>query len=128
MCGKFHTCIYHKQHRVGTSKVITVNNDGNDRVECCVNGTCPCGSLHYALQHLTSNSIINNTSEFVVISTSTILIGSGNLHNNTLTGNDATVLCNHSATRFCTWKCYRNAPCRYLCNNYNVIVHCVMTP
>ena len=45
-----------------SSKVITVNNNGNDSVECCVDGTCPCGSLHYALQHLTSNSTINITS------------------------------------------------------------------
>ena len=69
------------------SEMITVNNDGDISIECCVNGTCLCGSLYYVLQNLimTSNSIINITSESVTLHTTTP-IGSGNLHNVTITG------------------------------------------
>ena len=81
-------------------KVITVNNDGDISIECCVNGTCPCGSLYYAFQNLTSNSIINVTSESVTLRTTTP-IGSGNLHNITITGNGATIMCNNSGGVYC---------------------------
>ena len=104
---------------VESDLVITVNNDGDASVECCVNGTCPCGSLYYALQNLTSNSIINITSESVTLNTTTP-IGSGNLHNITITGNGATIMCNNSGGVYCescsdviiegiTWdECYTN--------------------
>jgi len=82
------------------SKVITVNSNGTNTTECCVNGTCPCGSLYYALQNLTSNSIINITSESVTLNTTTP-IGSGNLHNITITGNGATIMCNNSGGVYC---------------------------
>ena len=81
-----------------SSKVITVNNNGNDSVECCVDGTCPCGSLHYALQHLTSNSTINITSESVTLNTTT---PRGSLNNITITGNGATIMCNNSGGVYC---------------------------
>ena len=80
--------------------VITVNNDGDISVECCVNGTCSCSSLYYTLQNLTSNSIINITSESVTLHTTTP-IGSGNLHNITITGNGATIMCNNSGGAYC---------------------------
>jgi len=83
------------------SKVITVSNDGDTSgVECCVNGTCPCGSLYYALQNLTSHSIINITSESVTLNTTTP-IGSGNLHNITITGNGAIIMCNNGGGVYC---------------------------
>ena len=65
-----------------------------------MNGTCPCGSLCYALQNLTSNSIINITSESVTLNTTTP-IGSGNLQNITITGNGATIMCNNSGGVYC---------------------------
>ena len=82
------------------SKVIIINNDGTNTTECCVNGTCPCNSLHLALQNLTSNAIINITSESVTLHTTTP-IGSGNLHNITITGNGATIMCNNSGGVYC---------------------------
>ena len=82
------------------SKVITINNDGTNTTECCVNGTCPCNSLHLALQNLTNNSIISIISESVTLHTTTP-IGSGNLHNITITGNGATVMCNNSGGVYC---------------------------
>jgi len=80
------------------SKVVTVNNDGDDSVECCVNGTCPCGSLYYALQHLRSNSIVNITSESVTLNTTTPI---GSLNNITITGNGATIICYNSGGVYC---------------------------
>ncbi|XP_065892222.1 uncharacterized protein [Dysidea avara] len=79
------------------SKVITV---GNTSIECCMNGTCLCASLHYALQNLENDSIINITSESVTLHTTTP-IGSGNLHNITITGNGATIMCNNSGGVYC---------------------------
>ena len=66
------------------NKVITVDSNSNDNDTCCVTGGCPCGSLTLALQNLTSNSIINITSESVTLHTTTP-IGSRNLHNITIT-------------------------------------------
>ena len=81
--------------------VITVSNDGDISIECCVNGTCLCGSLYYALQNLTSNSIINITLESVTLYTTTPILGSGNLHNITITGNGTTIMCNNSGGVYC---------------------------
>ena len=82
------------------NKVITVDSNSNDNDTCCTTGGCPCGSLILALQNLTNNSIINITSESVTLHTTTPL-GSGNLHNITITGNGATIMCNNSGGVYC---------------------------
>ena len=47
---------------VACDVVITVNNNGNDNDNCCVNGRCPCSSLLSALQDVSDNTVINITS------------------------------------------------------------------
>ena len=82
------------------SKVVTINNCGINSTACCVDGSCPCSSLSFALENIMNNTIINITSESVVLNTTTS-IGSGNLHNTTITGNGATIMCNNSGGVYC---------------------------
>ena len=82
------------------SKVVTANNHGVNSTACCVDGSCPCSSLSFALENINNNTIINITSESVVLNTTTP-IGSGNLHNITITGNGATIMCNNSGDVYC---------------------------
>ena len=56
-------CGYHEYN-----KVININHKGNNSIECCVNGTCPCSSLETALQHGINNTLINITSPKVRLS------------------------------------------------------------
>jgi len=82
------------------SKVITINNQGNSTTLCCVDGSCPCSSLSFALEKLNNNTIINITSESVTLNTTTPK-GSGNLNNITITGNGATIMCNNTGGMHC---------------------------
>jgi len=82
------------------SKMITVNNQGFNTTACCVDGSCLCNSLSFALKNLSNNTILNITSESVILNT-TISIGSGNLQNITITGNGAIVMCNNSGGVYC---------------------------
>ena len=82
------------------SKVVTINNRGKYSTACCVDGSCPCSSLSFALQNLKNNTIISITSESVTLNTTTPM-GSGNLHNITMTTNGATILCNNSGGVYC---------------------------
>ena len=82
------------------NKVIEVNNEGNDRTSCCMQGMCLCASLFKALQQIENNTVINITSPLVTLHSSTEM-GSGNLDNITITGNGATVACNNSAILTC---------------------------
>ena len=52
---------------VACDVVITVNNNGSDSTNCCVNGTCPCSSLSSALHDVSDNTVINITSESVTL-------------------------------------------------------------
>ena len=81
------------QH-VHSYKVITVNNSGSNSTTCCMNGTCLCNSFHDALQSIESNTTVIITSEFVLLEDS-VYVGVEYLHNVTLTGNDAVVMCNN---------------------------------
>ena len=81
------------------SKVVTINNHGINNTACCVDGSCPCSSLPLALENIMNNTIINITSESVL--NTTTLLGSGNLHNITITGNGATIMCNNSGGVYC---------------------------
>ena len=82
------------------SKVVTIKNHGINSTTCCVEGSCPCSSLSFALENTMNNTIINITSESVPLNTTTS-IGSGNLHNITITGNGATIMCNNSGGVYC---------------------------
>ena len=83
------------------SKVIIINsNNGNDNIECCVNGECPCSSLSTALLNIDNNTIINITSELVALN-NTATMGSGKLTNITIIGSNVTIMCNNSGGVYC---------------------------
>ena len=78
---------------ISQCKVITVNNDGNNSTNCCIQGECSCGSFSDALQHLENHTIINITSQSVPLRGR---ISIANLNNITIFGNDASIACNNS--------------------------------
>ena len=83
------------------SEVITINTTcGSDNTTCCVDGECVCSSLSTALFYMTSNTVINITSESVTLEDN-IKMGSGDLNNITVTGNGATIMCNNSGGVYC---------------------------
>jgi len=83
-------------------KVITINTTGGSDIKrCCVKGECPCSSLSTALQSMTSNTVINITSQLVTLHRN-VTMGSGDLINITITGNDATIMCNNSGSVQCS--------------------------
>ena len=85
------------------SKVIEVNNEGNDSSSCCIKGACLCGSLHAALYHANHNSVINITSSLVMLQNVTYMhMVKGYLNNVTITGNEVTVACNNSGVLSCS--------------------------
>ena len=88
VCLCFITIIVH-------SKIITVNNSGNNSTTCCMEGTCLCNSFHDALRSIENNTIINITSEFVSLEDTTY-VGIEHLNNVTLTGNNVVVMCNNT--------------------------------
>ena len=93
--------VFLSQNVVG--KVITINtNNGNESNACCADGNCPCSSLSSALQSMTSNTVINITSEYVTID-KIVKMGSGqrNLDDITISGNGATILCSNNASIVC---------------------------
>ena len=50
------------------SKVITINSTGGSgNATCCIDGECVCTSLSTALLSMTSNTVINITSELVTL-------------------------------------------------------------
>ena len=57
-------------------------------------------SLSTALLYMTSNTVINITSESVTLE-GNIKMGSGDLNNITITGNGATIMCNNSGGVYC---------------------------
>ena len=85
---------------VACDVVITVNNNGSDNDTCCVNGICLCSSLSSALHNVSDNTVINITSESVTLH-DIVGMGSGNLNNITITGNDATIMCNNTGGVYC---------------------------
>ena len=80
--------------------VITVNNNGDNSTNCCVNGTCPCSSLSSALYDVSDNTVINITSESITLH-DIVGMGSGNLNNIIITGNGATIMCNNTGGVYC---------------------------
>ena len=78
---------------ISQSKVITVDNTGENRTHCCVKGKCPCGSFLNALQHLESDTLINITSQSVSLRGFSRIAG---LINIIISGNGAVIMCNNS--------------------------------
>jgi len=81
-------------------KVITINNNGRNITECCEKGMCLCSSINAALSSINNNTVVTITSKMVPLTVRT-LMGSGNLHNITITGNGATIMCNNSGGVYC---------------------------
>ena len=81
-------------------KVITIHNKGNSSTECCTNGQCYCNSFSKALTDLEDNTIINITVQLVMLD-SHVTMGSGSLHNVTILGNNATVMCKNQSSVVC---------------------------
>ena len=85
------------------SKVIKINTTGgSDNTTCCVDGECVCTSLSTALLYMTSNTVINITSESITLE-GNIKMGSGDLNNITITGNGATIFCNNNGSLHCEY-------------------------
>ena len=82
------------KHHVCSSKVIIVNNNGSNSAACCMNGTCLCSSLHDTLQSIENNTVVNITSEFVLLEDRTY-IRVKHLNNVNITGNNVVVMCNN---------------------------------
>ena len=92
------------------SKTIIVNNNGNDSITCCANGGCFCNSLWDALYYIENNTIINITSESVLLEdnvcTACNKSGYVPINNVTVTGNNVVVRCNNKGGMF--WKSGNN--------------------
>ena len=66
------------------------SGDGDGNLICCVYGNCSCNSLDHALANLTSNVLINITTDMTL----SLLIGASNLVNVSIIGhNNPTVNC-----------------------------------
>ena len=81
------------------SKVVTVNNIGSNSTTCCMKGSCLCNSLYDALQSIDNNTIINITSDSVLLE-AYAYSRLEHLYNITITGNDIMVMCNNKGSMF----------------------------
>ena len=77
------------------SKVIIVDNNGQNTTDCCVDGKCPCSSLFSSLQHITDSTIVNITSESVELHSITTLHSTSDI---TITSNKTIVKCNNTGS------------------------------
>ena len=75
------------------SNVITVNNDGQNSTECCVDGRCSCSSLFNALQNIRSSTVINITSESVELHDYTRVDSRYNIN---ITGDNIVIKCDNT--------------------------------
>ena len=83
------------------SKVITINNSGNDSIACCINATCTCNSLSTALTYIKNDTTINIASEFIIMK-EVVHVEEDYLGNIVITGHHTTVLCNNTGR--ITWE------------------------
>ena len=79
--------------------VITINSNGSNATDCCVNGTCLCSHLSSTVYHLQSNMVINITSNTTLYNN--VYIKSRRLNNVTIIGNNATIMCNNTGSIYC---------------------------
>ena len=77
------------------SKVITVNNNGQNNTDCCVDGKCPCSSLFSSLQHITDSTIVNITSESVELHSITTLHSTSDI---TIYSEKTIIKCNNTGS------------------------------
>ena len=77
------------------SKNITVNNNGRNTTECCVDGKCPCSSLFSSLQNITDSTTIIITSESVELHSNTMLNSTSDI---TITSNKTLIKCNNTGS------------------------------
>ena len=93
--------IFTSQHVHG--KVITINTTGgSDIKKCCMKGECPCSSLSTALQSMTSNTVINITTQSVTLHNKvTMGLHQSNLNAITIIGNGSSIMCNNSGSIYC---------------------------
>ena len=80
-------------------KVITINNNGNDSSLCCKDGMCECSSLYNATLLMGNNTVINITSQTVLLDYN---LDMNYLNNITITGNGATIMCNGFGSVTCS--------------------------
>ena len=90
----FTTWILFTAINVQCNNVITINNDGDNSVRCCVDASCHCNSLSTALTSLKSNTTISITSETIMLEESVRV--EEDLDNIAITGHNTTVLCNNT--------------------------------
>ena len=83
------------------SKVIEVSSKGKDSNDCCIEGSCLCGSLFEALFNVENNTVINITSSVPLHNSTHIVDRSETLNNITIIGNNITVECNNSGIVTC---------------------------
>ena len=84
------TLISHQQESYAIT--VTINNDGQNSTECCVDGNCPCSSLFNALQNIKTSTIINITSESVKLHNYISVITRYNFN---ITGNNVVIKCDN---------------------------------
>ena len=73
--------------------IVNASDVHNDHAACCIYGNCSCPSLHNGLANLTSNVLINITTDIGLF----LIIPLVNLANITITGhNNPTVNCSNS--------------------------------
>ena len=80
-------------------KVITINNNGDDSDLCCRDGICECSSLYNAASLMGNNTVINITSQTVLVDEN---LRMNYLNNITITGNGPTIMCNHTGSVTCS--------------------------
>ena len=82
------------------STVIIVNDNCSDNCDSYKEYISSCTSLSCALKNMKNNTIINITSKVVSLIKISGM-GSGNLNNITITGNEATIMCNNTGGVYC---------------------------
>ena len=83
------------------SKYVEVNSKGNDSNDCCMYGTCLCGSLFEAILNVENDTMINITSSVPLHNITRIGLKLETLNNITITGNRVTVNCNNTGIFIC---------------------------
>ena len=78
------------QYARGNQRIVHVSGEDDNSHICCVYGNCPCSSLDHALGNLTSNVLINITTDVTLSS----LVKVSDIENVTIIGhNNPTVNC-----------------------------------
>ena len=94
----------------GEGFFASANGEDDNSLVCCVYGNCSCNSLHFALAHLTSNALINITTDVMLSSLIKIfhlenvsVIGHNNPNVNCLSGGIHFIFCHNCVIQGITW-------------------------